>query len=122
MKWPPVIHTMPVIAGTSVKIPASRKELAFVHLCDMKLNDHYRKQNSYSDQEIDKRKDRNFGVGALLFRPFFRFIRAYIFKGGFRDGLPGLVFAYTESLYQVMFVTKIIEKKVRKGLPLNSLR
>ncbi len=36
---------------------------------------------------------RRFGVSDLLFRPLFRFLRCYILKQGFRDGLPGLIIA-----------------------------
>lgn len=33
----------------------------------------------------------------LLFRPFFRFIRCYFLRGGFLDGLPGLIIAASTS-------------------------
>ena len=122
VSWPDVIHSVPSVKGNIAKIPASRKELAFIHLCDMKLNDYFRKQNGYTEQELERRKNKKYGAGALLFRPMFRFIKAYILKGGFRDGLPGLIFARTESVYQVMLVSKILEKKIRKGKPLNSQR
>jgi len=42
-------------------------------------------------------------------RPFFRFFRSYILKGGFRDGVPGFVHAVWEGIYQFTIVAKMIE-------------
>jgi len=36
---------------------------------------------------------RPFGVSDLAFRPLFRFLRCYILKRGYRDGVPGLIIA-----------------------------
>jgi hypothetical protein len=38
-----------------------------------------------------------FRLRHLLFRPLFRFIRAYFLRLGFLDGLPGLIIASTTS-------------------------
>lgn len=38
-----------------------------------------------------------FRILDLIFRPAFRFFRGYILRGGFRDGLPGMIIAKTSA-------------------------
>jgi hypothetical protein len=42
-----------------------------------------------------------FRITALLWRPVGRFLRNYLFKQGFRDGIPGLIMAvsYAYSVF-----------------------
>lgn len=40
---------------------------------------------------------RVFCLRDLLFRPFWRFFRGYLLKGGFLDGLPGIIVAKTQA-------------------------
>ena len=62
---------------------------------------------------IEKKKDRNYGMAALFYRPLVRFFRAYIQKGGFRDGKEGFVCACYEGIYQFVAVSKIIEDRLK---------
>ena len=107
--WPAIIHASPIVKGRTIRLPRSRKELAFEHLANDSIATLNSKNNVYSDNEIVKRRDCHYGVGALLGRPFFRFFRSYILKGGFRDGVPGFVHAVWEGIYQFTIVAKIIE-------------
>ena len=107
--WPAIIHASPIVKGRIIRLPRSRKELAFEHLANDSIATLNSKNNVYSDNEIVKRIHKNYGVGALLSRPFFRFFRSYILKGGFRDGVPGFVHAVWEGIYQFTIVAKIIE-------------
>lgn len=43
--------------------------------------------------------DRQIGVGRLVFEPATRFVRAYVLKQGFREGLPGFFVATTDAFY-----------------------
>jgi len=45
----------------------------------------------------------------LLFRPFFRFVKEYLLKSGFRDGVPGLVIITTTMFYVFMKYAKLWE-------------
>jgi glycosyltransferase involved in cell wall biosynthesis len=45
----------------------------------------------------------------LLFHPLFRFIKEYIFKSGFRDGLPGLIIIVTTMFYVFIKYAKLWE-------------
>ena len=107
--WPAIIHASPIVKGRIIRLPRSRKGLAFEHLANDSIATLNSKNNVYSDNEIVKRRDSHYGVGALLGRPFFRFFRSYILKGGFRDGVPGFVHAVWEGIYQFTIVAKIIE-------------
>ena len=107
--WPAIIHASPIVKGRIIRLPRSRKELAFEHLANDSISTLNNKNNVYSDNEIVKRLHKNYGVGALLGRPFFRFFRSYILKEGFRDGVPGFVHAVWEGIYQFTIVAKIIE-------------
>jgi hypothetical protein len=49
----------------------------------------------------------------LIFRPLFRFIKGYIFKRGFQDGIPGLVSAITTSFYVFMKYAKLWELRIK---------
>lgn len=51
------------------------------------------KQNRYTSIQAEQlfKRGKNAGIGQLLFSPIFRFLRFYLFKLGFLDGLPGLV-------------------------------
>ena len=115
-RWPSLFHASRIFNGWFIRLPRSRKELAFEHLANDSISTLNNKNNVYSDNEIVKRLHKNYGVGALLGRPFFRFFRSYILKGGFRDGVPGFVHAVWEGIYQFTIVAKMIEfrRKAKK--------
>lgn len=109
--WPPHVHTFPTVQGTTVRIPRSRKDLAFIHLANDSVRDIIRKTNLYTESEVVKRAGKNYGAMTLLWKPFFRFFKAYVLKSGWRDGVPGLVHALLQAVYQIVVISKIIEKK-----------
>lgn len=108
--WPPIIHVSPIVQGTVVAIPKEREELAFIHLANDGVGDILRKTESYTEYELSKKKP-TLGVGALLGRPLFRFVKSYLIKQGFRDGKEGFIRASLEAFYQFVLVAKIIEKR-----------
>lgn len=113
--WPAIIHADPIIQGRIDKLPSNNENLAFVHLADDSISSRMAKINQYTESEIEKKKDRNYGIGALFYRPFVRFFRAYIQKGGFRDGIEGFICACYEGIYQFVAVSKILEDRNRKN-------
>ena len=63
------------------------------HFTYRNIKDHLNRINSFSELGAkklyaQKRKCRWYH---LLFFPFFRFVKSYVWKGGFMDGFPGLV-------------------------------
>ena len=45
----------------------------------------------------------------ILFRPFFMFLKSYVLKQGFRDGLPGIIIAVTAGYHVFMKYAKLWE-------------
>ncbi len=104
--WPPVIHVQPTVSGTVIRAPRNAG-LAFEHLADDSISDRLRKTDIYTDNECRKKAGRRYGAMAFLLRPTHRFAKNYIIKGGFRDGLPGFVYACLEAMYQVVMMGKL---------------
>ncbi len=109
--WPPIIHSIPLVQGDIERIPAKREELALIHLADDSVTEIIRKFNDYTDNEIERKKHKNYGVAALFHRPFVRFFKAYIIKGGIKDGKEGFIRAMLDGYYQFLMVSKIIEQR-----------
>jgi glycosyltransferase involved in cell wall biosynthesis len=114
--WPAVIHCSPEIDGTVVRIPKKRKELAFIHLANDSVSDILRKSDTYSNYEMPRRRHKNYGLGALISRPLFRFIKSYFIKRGFLDGKAGLIHALLDAVYQFVIVSKLIEERTKKDI------
>ena len=113
-KWPPIIHTRPIIDGEIKNVPAKRA-LSLKHLDDPTLTERIAKINVYSDYEVPKRRNKNYGICKMIFRPIWFFLKSYLFGGGFRDGKRGVVNAYMASVYQIMLLSKIYEDKLRNN-------
>ncbi len=111
--WPPTIHSVPQIDGKIYTIPRNRKDLAFIHLANDSIETMIHKGNRYTNFEVQRRKNKNYGYLALIFSPFFRFFRSYILKGGFRDGKSGFIWAYFSAYYKFITISKVIESKIR---------
>lgn len=113
--WLPIIHASPRVEGEVLRIPRGRKGLALEHLANDSVHAILHKHNIYSDHELPKRAHKHYGLAALLLRPLARFVRSYLLKGGFRDGLPGLIHAGTDAIYQFVIVAKLIEGRRSKS-------
>ena len=114
-EWPAHVHTFPTVRGRLEYLPGKRQELALIHLANDGVADILRKTNLYTENEVEKKAGRHYGWAALLWRPFFRFFKAYILKGGFRDGKAGFVRAQLEAVYQVVMLGKILEHNDARG-------
>jgi hypothetical protein len=58
---------------------------------------------------------RPFRLFNMLGRPLFRFFRDYLFKGGFRDGIPGLIIVASTVYYVFMKHARLWELENRDG-------
>lgn len=112
-EWPPYVHTFPIVKGRLEFLPKNNKELAFIHLANDDIRTIIEKDNRYSDNDVQKKANKHYGTGALLFRPLWRFFKCYILEGGWRDGIHGLIYAGFKGIYQFELVAKHIEQKKR---------
>lgn len=110
-EWPPYVHTFPKVNGRLERIPKGLRNLAMLHLADDSIHSIMEKDNRYSDNDVDKKAKKQYGVGALIWRPFWRFFKCYVMEGGWRDGKRGLIYAGLKGVYQFELVAKIIEKR-----------
>ena len=75
------------------------------------MQERVEKLNRYTDKELERRRSRGWGIGALMYRPVWFFLRSYLFKQGFRDGRRGIIRAYMDGAYQAVLVSKLIEER-----------
>lgn len=113
-EWPPYVHTFPKVNGRLDYLPKQRRELAFVHLANDSVHAIMEKDNRYSDNDVDKKAHKQWGAGALLWRPFWRFFKCYVMEGGWKDGVRGLIYAGLKGVYQFQLVAKMIERRQTK--------
>ena len=111
-EWPPYVHTFPTVQGRVEKLKAGR-DACMLHLMDETMHEYMAKMNEYTDNEVEKKREKNYGVGALLWRPVWRFFKKYFMDGSYRMGTRGLIRAMMAAVYQFVLVSKIIEKRYR---------
>lgn len=71
------------------------------------------KLNHYTDLQATNLVNSGAYVGWIhvTFVPFWRFFRSFVLKGGFLDGIPGLVYAKTAALTSFLKHAKAIDQK-----------
>ena len=111
-EWPPYVHTFPTVQGRVVKLKAN-SEARLLHLMDETMHEYMAKMNQYTDNEVEKKREKGYGLGALLWRPAWRFFKKYFMDGSYRMGTRGLIRAMMAAQYQFILVAKIIEKRYR---------
>ena len=65
----------------------------------------------YEADELNKRKQKYLFLN-LFFRPFYVFLKRYIYMQGFRDGWRGYFLAIYASFYVFVSYTKLLEIKL----------
>ncbi|MFT3780469.1 MAG: glycosyltransferase family 2 protein [Nibricoccus sp.] len=75
------------------------------------LSSHVAKITPFADLFVKQQADKgtHFSVLAAIFRPFWRFVRAYVFKLGFLDGFPGLYIAWATSFGAFVRYSRLYE-------------
>lgn len=79
-----------------VKGDVETLEGELLHYTKQGVGDHHRVTERYARLAAEHlfEKGKRAGWIDIVFRPFFAFVRTYLFKLGFLDGLPGLIIAY----------------------------
>lgn len=110
--WPSFVHSIPKVEGKVEYIPRRRKDLAFVHLVNNPVALKVKKINIYTDMEIPKRAKQKYSLFSMLYAPAYRFLKAYILKGGILDGRAGFVYAGMDAFYKFLTIAKILESRI----------
>ena len=110
--WPATIHSLPMVPGKVEKLNAI-KDARLLHLMDETMHEYIHKMNLYTDNEVEKKLGKRYGIGALLWRPVWRFFKKYVMDGSYRMGTRGLIRAMLDAVYQFVLIAKIIERRYR---------
>lgn len=113
-RWPYAIHSWPTHEGGKVRIPASRADLALVHLANETVSQRIDKLNYYTDQEMCRRRV-GYRGWRLLVDPLFRFFKTYFLKGGIMLGREGFIRAVMEGFYRFTVMAKLEEERKTLG-------
>ena len=82
------------------------------HFTDPSIYHYFEKFNRYTTLAAEelKKKNKKAGLNDILLRPFFIFIKMYIVKRGFLDGIHGFILAIFSSLYVFTKYCKLWEQ------------
>lgn len=86
------------------------------HHSYLSLSDYLTRFNRYTTLGAEEyyKKNKKTGIFGIAINPIFKFIRMYIFRLGFLDGLEGLLLAVLSSNYTMVKYYKLLELN-RKG-------
>ncbi|MFZ1977991.1 MAG: glycosyltransferase family 2 protein [Bacteroidota bacterium] len=106
-----IIHEKLDVRG---KILHLRSDL--LHYTDPNLEHYYEKFNRYTSLASDelKMQKKTFGILKLIFDPLWVFLKMYVFRMGFLDGIPGLILSALSANYVFTKYAKLWELS-RKG-------
>jgi len=87
------------------------------HYSYLTLEDYLSRFNRYTTLGAEEyyKRGKNTGIFSIVVNPIFKFIRMYIFRLGFLDGLEGLLLAILSSNYTMVKYYKLLEMN-RKGI------
>jgi len=80
------------------------------------LSAHVAKINPFADLFVRQQqaRDRKFSLAAAVFRPLWRFVRAYVLKLGFLDGYPGFYIAQATAFGAFVRYSRLYEEENRR--------
>lgn len=107
-KWEGDPHEKLVLRGQVIPLRAD-----LLHYSNGNIGQMINKIGYFSDIFVRQCQSQKRRVGwiDLAFRPFWRFLRAYIFRFGFLDGWPGYFIAWVNAFSSVARYAKVIEAR-----------
>jgi glycosyltransferase involved in cell wall biosynthesis len=80
---------------------------------------HVAKINSFADLYVQQQRarGRRFSAGAAVFRPCWRFFRAYALRRGFLDGYPGFYIAWANAFGVLVRQSRLYEEEHGRPAP-----
>ena len=111
-RWEGGLHAKLVVDG---KIGVLRNQ--FHHYSYVDISDPIQTVDKYSKIAAQYlfESGKRFSLLKLLFHPPFRFVKEYLLKLGFRDGLPGFVIIVSTMFYVFIKYAKLWELQQKKG-------
>lgn len=102
-------NDVPVHENLIVQGAIGRLSNPFEHQTERRIQDHFRKFGLYTTLAAkEKAKTVRAVLGSdLLFRPLVVFLKTYLLKQGFRDGVRGLIFCVFASMYTFVKYAKL---------------
>jgi len=96
-------------------IGALRHDL--LHFTDPNIYHYLSKFNRYTTLATDglEKKGKRFSITDLLIRPWWLFVRMYILRRGFMDGMQGLLLAMLSSAYVFTKYAKLWERTIHRN-------
>ena len=81
------------------------------HHSYLTLEDYFSKFNRYTTEGALEyyKKGKKASIGQVVFNPMYKFIRMYIIRLGFLDGIEGFLLASTSSMYSMVKYFKLRE-------------
>jgi glycosyltransferase involved in cell wall biosynthesis len=90
-----------------------RLEGKILHYTMENFSDHLKRLDSYTDiyAENQVKASAQISILSMIFRPLGKFLKSYIFKAGFLDGIPGFIIAVTSAFTIFARYVKFWERK-----------
>ncbi len=111
------------IVHEELKINGRISHLAgyIIHYSYRDIDDHFKRTIRYAHLSAESyyKKGKKFKLSKMIFSPFIAFVKIYIIKGGFLDGIPGFiagVSAYVYGFLKYAFLWDIIRVNKNKDL------
>ncbi len=105
-RWEGGLHAKIVVDG---RVDSLKNE--YLHYTYRNISDQIQTIDKYSQIAAEDmiKSEEKFCLFKLLFHPPFRFIKEYLLKSGFRDGLPGLIIIVSTMFYVFVKYAKLWE-------------
>ncbi|HDH34511.1 MAG TPA: glycosyltransferase family 2 protein [Nitrospirae bacterium] len=97
----------------NVNGPVGHISAAFEHYTYRTISDFIGKMDNYASLSAEELDNKGFisSFISMLFSPMVVFIKMYLVRQGFRDGIHGLVLAVLYSFYTFLKYAKVLERK-----------
>jgi glycosyltransferase involved in cell wall biosynthesis len=105
------VHERLEVQGVTVPLKSD-----LLHYTDPDLKHYFEKFNKYTSLAAEELTENNkkFVLGKLIINPFVVFIKMYILKLGFLDGIPGLILCVLSANYVFTKYAKLWEYSIQK--------
>jgi (heptosyl)LPS beta-1,4-glucosyltransferase len=114
-------NDVPVHENLMVKGLIGKLSNPFEHFTERRIRDHFRKFGLYTTLAAQEKGKTVHTVHArdLLFRPLVVFVKSYMLKQGFRDGVRGLIVCVFASMYTFVKYAKLWDLTRQSAQDLN---